>query len=118
LADWCTVDLVDENLRRENVVIAHRDPEKAELAAQLRELQPDELDPGLAMTRVLQTGVPELYEEVELEQLARSARSDEELRLLRELRMRSVAIVPMRVPKRILGVMTLVTAESRRKLTM
>jgi hypothetical protein len=38
------VDLVDERLRRQNVAIAHRDPEKAELAARLRELEPDELD--------------------------------------------------------------------------
>jgi serine phosphatase RsbU (regulator of sigma subunit) len=118
VADWCMVDLVDEQLRREHVAIAHRNPDKAELAARLRELEPDELDPGQALTRVLTTGVPELYEDVSEEQLIQGARSDEELQLLRSLAMRSVAIVPMRVPKRILGVMTLVTAESRRKLTM
>ena len=88
------------------------------LPRRLRELEPDELDPGRAMTRVLTTGVSELYEDVSDEQLAQSARSAEELALLRGLELRSVAIVPMRVPKRILGVMTLVTAESRRKLTM
>jgi serine phosphatase RsbU (regulator of sigma subunit) len=118
LADWCTVELVDERMRRENVAMAHRNQDKGELAARLRELEPDELDPGSALTRVLTTGIPELYEEVSDEQLRQAARSAEELQLLRELDMRSVAIVPMRVPKRILGVMTLVTAESRRKLTM
>jgi serine phosphatase RsbU (regulator of sigma subunit)/PAS domain-containing protein len=118
LADWCMVDLVDERLRRQNVAIAHRDPEKAELAARLRELEPDELDPGQALTSVLTTGVPELYEDVTDERLRRAARSAEELELLRALDMRSVAIVPMRVPRRILGVMTMVTAESRRRLTM
>jgi serine phosphatase RsbU (regulator of sigma subunit) len=118
LADWCTVDLVDQHMRRENVAIAHRNPDKAELAARLRELQPEELDPGQALTRVLRTGVSELYDDVSDERLVRGARSAEELALLRELEMRSVAIVPMRVPRRILGVMTLVTSESRRKLTV
>jgi len=118
LADWCTVDLIDENLNREHVAIAHRDPARRELAARLRELEPDELDPDRAIARVMRTGVPELYDKVSDEQLEQSARSDEELRLLRELEMRSVAIVPMRVPNRILGVMMLVTAESRRRLTM
>lgn len=118
LADWCTVDLVDQHMKRENVAIAHRDPDKAELAARLRELDPDELDPGSALSRVIMTGIPELYEEVTDEQLQQAAHSPEELELLRELQMRSVAIVPMRVPRRILGVMTLVTAESRRRLTI
>jgi serine phosphatase RsbU (regulator of sigma subunit) len=118
LADWCAVDLVDGDLRREHVAIAHREPEKGALAARLRELEPEELDPGRAITRVLSTGVPELYEHVSEEQLAQSARSAEELELLQQLEMRSVAIVPMRVPNRILGVMTLVTAQSHRRLTM
>jgi PAS domain S-box-containing protein len=118
LADWCTVDLVDEQLRRQNVAIAHRSPDKAEIAARLRELEPDELDPGRALTRVLTTGVSELYDEISDEQLRQAARDPEELELLRAMQMRSVAIVPLRVPRRILGVMTLVTAESRRKLTM
>jgi serine phosphatase RsbU (regulator of sigma subunit) len=50
------------------------------------------------------------------EQLVAVARDEEQLQLLRDLEMRSVAIVPMRVPGRILGVMTLVTAESQRCL--
>jgi serine phosphatase RsbU (regulator of sigma subunit) len=117
LADWCVVDLVDEHLRRETVATAHRDPAKRRLASRLRELQPDELEPDRALTRVLRTGVPELYSEITDEQLAQAADSEEELELLRALQMRSVVLVPMRVPQRILGVMTLVTAESLRTLT-
>jgi serine phosphatase RsbU (regulator of sigma subunit) len=117
LADWCTVDLVDERLHREHVATAHRNPQKRRIAARLRELQADELDPDAAMSTVLRTGTAQLYPEVTDEQLARGARGEEHLRLLRELQIRSVAMVPMRVPQRILGVMTLVTAESRRRLT-
>jgi PAS domain S-box-containing protein len=116
LADWCAVDLVDTENRREHVVTTHRDPAKQQLARRLRELEPNELDTDHAVGRVLRTGVSELYPDVTDEQLLQGARSDEHLRMLRELGMRSVVIVPLRVPARTLGLMTLVTAESRRRL--
>ena len=116
LADWCAVDLVDADLRREHVVAAHNDPRKVALAVRLREMAPPEFDPAAADGRVLRTGVSELYPDVTEEQLAATAQSEEQLRLLRALQIRSVLIVPMRVPNRMVGVMTLVTAESRRRL--
>jgi len=116
LADWCAVDLIDSNYRREYTVVAHRDPAKQELARRLREHEPQELDLSQALGRVLRSGVSELYPEIADEQLAQGARSDEHLRMLRELGLRSAAIVPMRVPTRAIGVMTLVTAESQRRL--
>ena len=58
----------------------------------------------------------ELYPEITDDQLAQSARGEEHLRLVRELEIRSAILVPLRVPTRTLGVMTLVTAESRRRL--
>ncbi len=117
LADWCAVDLVDANLRREHVVAAHNDPEKVALAVRLREMAPAEFDPGEATGRVLRTGVSELFPDVTDAQLAATSRSEEHLRLVRALKIRSVLIVPMGVPNRMVGVMTLVTAESRRRLT-
>ncbi len=117
LADWCAVDLVDDDLRREHVVVAHSDPTKRALAEQLRALEPDEIDPELGIGRVLRNGTSELYPEITDEQLQQGARSEEQLRLLRSLDFRSALIVPMRVPTRTIGVMTLVSAESRRRLT-
>ncbi len=116
LADWCAVDLFDAENRREHVVTAHRDPAKQQLARRLRELEPGDLDADHALGRVLCSGVSELHPEVTDEQLALGARSEEHLNLLRELGMRSVAIVPLQVPDRTIGLMTLVTAESRRRL--
>jgi serine phosphatase RsbU (regulator of sigma subunit) len=118
LADWCIVDLVDRDLKREHVAVAHRDPAKAGLATRLRELEPDELDPGGLLSRVVRTGVPELYEEITEEEMKQGAGSQEELSVLRELAPRSAVVVPMRVPQRTIGVMTLVTSGSQRRLTV
>jgi serine phosphatase RsbU (regulator of sigma subunit) len=117
LADWCAVDLVDSQLRREHVVAFHQDPTKVALAEQARAQEPEQLDPGQAAGQVIATGVSQLYPDVTDEMIARSARDEAHLQLLRALQMRSVLIVPMRVPTRTIGVMTLVTAESRRRLT-
>ena len=55
---------------------------------------------------------PEIPEDM----LLQAAVSDEHLALLRAVEMRSAAIVPIRLGKRILGAMTLVGAESGRVL--
>jgi PAS domain S-box-containing protein len=115
LADWCAVDLVDEQGRREQVVVAHADPARLSLAERIREFEPAGLDPEQGIGRVIATGEPELYSEMPAEMLRSAARDEEHLGLLLELGMRSVLIVPMNVAARTLGAITLVSAESGRR---
>lgn len=115
IADWCAVDLVDERGTREQVVVAHPDPQKLKLAERLRAYEADPPDPGQGVGRVIRTGLSELYPELPDELLAAAAVDEEHLRLLREVGFRSVLIVPLRARGRTLGVLTLVTAESRRR---
>ncbi len=117
LADYCGVDLLDDQGRLERVAAAHRNPVEQALAAGLRNLaaaQPQAGNPG---TRVLKTSTSELFPEVTDAQLMAAARSEEHLALLRGLGIRSLLMVPMRVPSRTIGLMTLATAGSRRRLS-
>lgn len=116
LADWCSVVLVDEALRRETAVVAHPDPEKVALAERLRAVQAEQIDPDSTEGRVLRTGISELFEHITEAQLTAGATDEEHLELLRRLGFRSAIVVPLRVPARTIGVMTLVSAESRRQL--
>ncbi len=115
IADWCAVDLVDESGARRQVVVAHPDPDKLILAERLRAYDPDPADPERGVGRAIRTGLSELIPEVTDEMLAPTAVDEEHLRLLREVGFRSVLIVPLRARGRTLGVLTLVTAESRRR---
>jgi PAS domain S-box-containing protein len=117
IADWCGVDLLDERGRLQRVVAAHPDPGKLVLAERLREFEPEQLDPDQGVGRVVRTGQPELYQQITDELLVGAARSEEHLRLLRELDMRSVLIVAIRTPARVLGTMSLVSAESGRRFS-
>ncbi len=116
IADWCAVDLVDEDGDRRPVAVAHKDPEMIRHAEQLRRYEPERLDPERGLGRVLHTGQPELYPRIPDEMLITAAVDDRHLELLRAVGMRSAAIVPMRTGNRSLGALTLVNAESERAL--
>jgi PAS domain S-box-containing protein len=116
IVDWCAVDLVDEDGDRRPVAVAHVDPDRLRLAEQLREYQPAQLDPDQGLGLVFRTGEPLLYPEIPDELLERSAVDERHLALLRAVGLRSAAVVPMRLGRRILGAMTLVSAESGRVL--
>jgi len=116
LADWCVVDLVEENGSVATLAVEHKDPEKVAWAAMLREKYgPDPEGPNIAVLRVIRSGRPELYEDVTDQALTESARDEEHLTVLRELGMTSVMILPMRARNRVIGAITFVsTTESGR----
>jgi PAS domain S-box-containing protein len=115
IADWCAVDLIDADGQREQVVAAHRDPEKLALAERLRRYEPERLDPDQGLGLVVRTGTSQLYPVITDEMLVPAARDDEHLRLLREVGLRSVLIVPLRTATRTFGAMTLVNSDSGRR---
>jgi PAS domain S-box-containing protein len=115
IADWCAVELIDERGERQRIAVAHRDPGKLELAARLREFEPEELRPDRGVGRVLRTGRSEIYQDISDEVLVQAAVNDEHLDLLRSVGFRSVILAPLTVGGRALGVMTLVNAESMRR---
>jgi PAS domain S-box-containing protein len=115
IADWCAVDLVDDEGERQRVVAAHRDPRKLELAERLRAYEPQRVDPEQGLGLVVRTGESQMYPIVTDEMVAPTARDEEHLRLLREVGLRSVLLVALRTATRTYGVMTLVNAESGRR---
>jgi sigma-B regulation protein RsbU (phosphoserine phosphatase) len=65
---------------------------------------------------VLLTGTSELYPDVSADELASFGRNQVHYDLIRELGVRSVLLVPMRVPNRTIGMLTLATDASARRL--
>ena len=114
LADWCGIDMVDEQGNVVNVAVAHVDPAKVELAHQLQERYPPDMDAPTGVPAILRGGPAELYPEIPDELLAASAVDEEHLRIIREVGIRSGMAVPMRLGGRTLGVISFVSAESGR----
>ncbi len=116
LADFCSVDLVNDRAMLERVAAAHYDPRRRSLAAALASLPPASIDRAHPAHRALYTGASVLHENITDAQLAAAVRDGEHLRLMRELAPRSLLIVPMRVPGRTIGLMSLATDRPGRRL--
>jgi PAS domain S-box-containing protein len=117
LADWCRVDIVSDEGQTEQLATTHVDPEKIHWARRLSERYPPNPDAPSGSPNVIRTGKPELYSEIPDELLTQSAVDEEHLRLMRELGLKSAMVVPLIARGRILGALTLISAESERRYT-
>jgi PAS domain S-box-containing protein len=114
VADWCAVDLVDEEDGRtlKRAAVAHVDPAKVALAKELRERYGHVTTP--AIEDVLHERKTLFYPEMSDELLQASTQDEEHLRLIRALGLRSVIVTPLVAADRALGALTFVTAGERR----
>ena len=115
-ADWCAIDLVQDN-RLRRLAVAHVDPAKVEYAHELAQRYPSDPDSGSGPWQVMRTGRSELIPEITDEMLVAAARDEEHLRIARELQLHSAVTVPLIARGRTLGVITWVRAESERRYT-
>ncbi|HLF26699.1 MAG TPA: PAS domain S-box protein [Anaerolineae bacterium] len=117
LADWCAINVRAEEGSIRQIAVAHSDPNKAALVAELRRRYPiaPELTAGVA--NVLRTGRSEVDESVTVERLALHAVDAEHLQLLRALGLRSKMDVPLIARGRTIGVITFVRGELGRPYT-
>jgi signal transduction histidine kinase/CHASE3 domain sensor protein len=111
--DWCIVDLaIPGSVRR--VAVRHGDAGDP-LARRIEGSHLLDPEAAFGPPMVLRSGVPELIEEVTDEALVKLARNPEALGILREMRIRSMIIVPMRDSEAVVGILTFLTAESGRR---
>ena len=115
IADWCAIDLVEEDGELRNVATAHVDPDKVRLANDFRTRYPVDPDAPTGVPNVIRTGRPELYREIPDELLVEGAQDEEHLRVMRELGLESGMVVPLRARGRTLGAMTFVASDSGRR---
>ena len=115
LADWCAVDMVEDDGSTRRLAVAHEDPEKVALVHELQERYPPDPDAGFGVPRVLRTGEPELVPEIPDSLLEEAAADGEHRELLRELGLKSYLVVPLVARGRRIGAITLAAAESGRR---
>ena len=115
VADWCAVDVVNEQGEIERLAVAHSDPDKVELARTIQRRYPEPPDAAGGIRHAIRTGTPALYSEITDEMLAAGALDAEHARALMALQIRSVIIAPLTVHGRTFGALTFVQAESGRR---
>ena len=115
LADWCAVDVLEEDGSVERLAVEHPDPEKVALAYELQERYPPGPETTRGLRQVLRTGEPDMMAEIPEKLLDEFAVDSEHRAIMRELGLRSYMVVPMVARGRMHGVITLVSEESGRR---
>lgn len=112
LADWCVVDLEDDD-GPNRVAIAHRDPAMLRAAEEVERRWPAPGDdPG--RRAVLETREPMHIPTFDDEMLVEAARGEEHLAALRPFAISSAAAVPVQAGGRSLGLLSLISTHGRR----
>ncbi|QLE47319.1 response regulator [Nostoc sp. C057] len=115
LADWCIVDVVENNSAAfNNPVIAASDPQKEALVRKLRQRYPISIDADYGLPKVLRTGKPELVTNILESSLQRKAWNDEYLNLLQ---VKSYMVVPLQVRQHKLGTIVFASTQLGRYYT-
>jgi PAS domain S-box-containing protein len=112
-ADWCAVDLLDDEGGLQRLAVAHIDPQKVALAQELLERYPPDPEAERGISYVVRTGKPELMRHIPDDLIVQAARDDHHLRLIRELQLTSYICVPLQAGGTVYGTITFVSAESK-----
>lgn len=115
-ADWSAIDIVEDD-RLHRIAVEHVDPERLHLARDIEERYPSDREAGAGPWAVVRSGESFLLEDIPDEMLVEAARDETHLELARSLELTSMLLVPLLARGRLLGVFTLATAESHRRLT-
>ena len=115
IADWCAVDILDENQVIHRVALTHLDPSKVQAVWEFYQHYPEDIHSPKGVGKVLRIGQPVVVSEIRDTNLVAIAQDAEHLQRLRELNLKSFISVPMLARGRILGAITFMTAESERR---
>jgi serine phosphatase RsbU (regulator of sigma subunit) len=110
-SDWCAVDLLGSDGQPARVAVAHVNPEKVAWAWELHRQNPTRREAERGVAAVLRSGKSEFMPRIPDQMLVAAARDSDQLRLLREIGLRSVLIVPLAVRGNVLGALTLVATD-------
>lgn len=111
LADWCAVDILEEDQSIRELV-AHVDPNRLDQTRAARFRYPASSTSAYGVPHVLRTGQAELMSEIPEDVLTENAHDAAHLQLLYGLGFKSYMCVPLLSRGRILGAMTFVASVS------
>ncbi len=109
LADWCTVDLVEDDRSIRRVAVAHRSPAMEKRLHELAQAYPPDQNSTQIIGTAVRTGRPAILEDITDAQLIAAATSEDHLALLRALSPCASVAVPLQAGGCSLGALTAVS---------
>ncbi len=116
LADYCLIDVIEDDGSVRRVATAHADPSLEELTGELRKFPPD-LRRGGGVAEVLRTGRTQTIGSISEERLRQVSVGGEHAALLSRLGLKSYMSVPLITRGRIIGALSFAHTSSERAYT-
>lgn len=113
LADWCFVELLQDDGSIKRVAWAAANPQHAAVMAHYDERYPLDPEAPFGSPQVIRTGEPLMIERIPEEQMLAIAQDAEHVEVLKRLEFGAVIIVPLRARGRILGDIALTAGPAR-----
>ncbi len=113
LGDWCAVDLLAGSQEIARLAVAHVDESRVALAHEIHRQYPPQLTDTSGVGFVVRTGTPQLFPDVR-ENPVREVKEPGHRRLVRELNLQSVMIVPLTAGRRTFGAISFATTTAAR----
>jgi signal transduction histidine kinase len=117
LADWCTVNVVEEGGTIARIAIVHRDEQKTPLVEELAVLSSQDAEATRSVRSVIETGEPWFVPYVSFETLAKGGSLGRRAQLGQELKVCSSMTLPIRSGGQVVGALSVAFAESGRHFT-
>lgn len=117
LADWCTVDILDDEAAPHTIAAAHADPAKEPVLHEFKRRYPPDRTGSRPIDRTLSTGQPLLIPRTEAVPIVASNRDPEEVRLRQTVGFATLMLVPLQARGRLLGVITFAADAEREPYT-
>jgi PAS domain S-box-containing protein len=115
LADWCAVDVVDENDGFHRVALVHRDPQRSDWAREFQKRFSANAAAPQGVAHVMRTGKAKIYTDIPDSMLIALAQDAEHFRILQELGLASAMVVPLVARGRTLGAITFASENPARR---
>ncbi|HLL60696.1 MAG TPA: ATP-binding protein [Candidatus Nitrosocosmicus sp.] len=117
LADWFSIDILDENNKITLLTVNHVDPKKVKWAMKLREQDPPDPNAQTGTPQVIRSGVSEIYPDITDDLLIASAKGDKKkLNLLRKIGFRSAMVIPLKAREKTMGAISFITTNESNRL--
>src|SRR2546421_3929353 len=117
LADWCAVDVVDENEGFHRVALVHRDPQRTEWAREFQKKFSTNAAAPHGVAHVMRSGKAKIYTDIPDSMLIALAQDAEHFKILQELGLASAMVVPLVARGRTLGAITFASENPARRYT-
>lgn len=117
VADFCLVDMANEDGSIERMMVAHEDPAKAEAWREMQRRFPLNPHAQYTIPQAIRTGKSVVYEEITPEKIDAMSNDPEQAATLQKFGLKSSMIVPLVARGRAIGAITLISAESGRRYT-